>query len=360
MFFTADGGNTVFQTGKDGERKLVGDELARVTHVIVRAEGYASALISVSSDERTEILTGRKAVVLEKGREVTLHLRTPEGVTIPADFRPEVCFEQQMHYVRTMRRPANRMASPSFWDFDVGNAAKQGRDAFSIRIGKKPHPFIVAIHRPGFLQFFEAGPFTEKDIQDGVLEIDVPRPTGVNVTFDSGDAGMHLPFESVQIDVEWRIPGNSTICPVTNLRDKAAPTLRLTDLAPGNYRVQVSTSPKAGHATDPKTHVNVGVFADSQELALKAGEPETVKFRYIPFDPQAFRGVRTAVVRLLNPDGAVAKGEKLRIAFRDGHYGFLACVRRPRTGLRRSGVGEAHRPPYEPRPQIPFVLGMAE
>ncbi len=48
-----------------------------------------------------------------------------------------------------------------------------------------------------------------------------------------------------------------------------------------------------------------------------------MKFRYIPFDPQGFRGDRTAVVRLLNPDGAVAKGEKLRIAFLDGHYGFL-------------------------------------
>ena len=60
--------------------------------------------------------------------------------------------------------------------------------------------------------------------------------------------------------------------------------------------MQVSTSPKAGHATDPKTQVNVGRFADSQEIALKAGEPETVKFRYIPFDPQAFRGDRTAVV----------------------------------------------------------------
>ena len=143
--------------------------------------GLCLALISVSSDERQEILTGRKAVVLEKGREVTLHLRTPEGVTIPADFRPEVCFEQQMRQVRTMRRPANRTTAPSFWDFDVGNAAKQGRDAFSIRISKKPHPFIVAIHRPGFLQFFEAGPFTEKDIQDGVLEIDIPhRPASTS------------------------------------------------------------------------------------------------------------------------------------------------------------------------------------
>jgi thiol-disulfide isomerase/thioredoxin len=174
------------------------------------------------------------------------------------------------------------------------------------------------------LQFFEAGPFTEKDIQDGVLEIDVPRPTGVNVIFDSSDTAVpDLPFESVQIDVSWRIPGNSRVCSVTNPRDKAAPTLRLTDLAPGTYRVLVSTSPKAGHATDPKTQAKVGRFADWRELTLKAGEPETVKFRYIPFDAQAFRGNRTAVVRLLNADGAVAKGKKLRITFLDDHYGFL-------------------------------------
>jgi hypothetical protein len=125
MFFRANGGYVVFETGRNGERKVAENDLATITRVIVRAEGYASALISVSGDarkdERKEILTGRKAVVLQKGRVVALHLRMPEGVVVPADFRPEVYFEQQMDLVRSMRQPENRKASPSSWDFDVGN-----------------------------------------------------------------------------------------------------------------------------------------------------------------------------------------------------------------------------------------------
>jgi hypothetical protein len=46
MLFLANGGNNVFETGRNGERKVYDDESA-VTGVIVRADGYASALISV-------------------------------------------------------------------------------------------------------------------------------------------------------------------------------------------------------------------------------------------------------------------------------------------------------------------------
>src|SRR5262245_18890829 len=100
------------------------------------------------------------------------------------------------------------MLQPSDWDFDLGQVANLGGNAFSVLLSDKPQPFFVSIHRHGFLQFFDAGPFTEKDIKNGVLEIDIPRPTGVDVIFDPGEiVPRDRPFESVHIEVGLQVPG---------------------------------------------------------------------------------------------------------------------------------------------------------
>jgi thiol-disulfide isomerase/thioredoxin len=43
----------------------------------------------------------------------------------------------------------------------------------------------------------------------------------------------------------------------------------------------------------------------------------------VPFDPNAFRGKRTAVVRILTANGTPAKGRQVEVGYYDGHYGSL-------------------------------------
>jgi thiol-disulfide isomerase/thioredoxin len=105
--------------------------------------------------------------------------------------------------------------------------------------------------------------------------------------------------------------------------------LKLTDLSPGHYLVSLSTRPKSTETKVPGTEIDLGSYRDRRELDLQAGKAQAVRFGYAPFDPDTFRGKRTAVVRIRMPDGTPAKGRKVEISYYDGHYGQLAVFSGP-------------------------------
>src|SRR5262249_30284298 len=113
------------------------------------------------------------------------------------------------------------------------------------------------------------------------------------------------------------------------------------DLAPGSYLVSVGTQPKPGNKTIPGTEINPGAYTERKDLILGAGTAERVNFGYTPFDPNAFRGKRTALLRIRMPDGSPAKGRQVSVAWFDGHYGYLPVFagRVPDSGeLRLEGL----------------------
>jgi thiol-disulfide isomerase/thioredoxin len=182
----------------------------------------------------------------------------------------------------------------------------------------------VGIHAPGFLQYFDAGPFTLADVKQGVLAIDVPRPASLDLRFDptsrSADA---LPFQAVAFTVMRQLEGDAYLDVATDVAAAVQHKRKLTDLAPGHYLVSVGTRPRSEATKVPGTPIDRGRYSDRRELDLQAGQSEQVQFGYVPFDPDAFRGRRTAVVRVRMPDGTPAGGRPVEVGYYDGHYGSL-------------------------------------
>jgi thiol-disulfide isomerase/thioredoxin len=79
----------------------------------------------------------------------------------------------------------------------------------------------------------------------------------------------------------------------------------------------------------PGTEIDRGRYGDQRELDLGAGQSEQVQFGYVPFNPDAFRGKRSATVRIRTADGGPAKGRQVQVGYYDGHYGLLTVFTGP-------------------------------
>ncbi len=188
----------------------------------------------------------------------------------------------------------------------------------------------MSLHARGFLRFFESDPLTLADFKDGRLAVDVPQPGRLDLQFEPvAAAGQELPFEKAAFSLMWKLPvGSSGSHLMAGGGQMKAPwgPREVTDLAPGKYRVTLSTEPKDGIedlALKIHSAVNPGRFFAYQQVSLRAGQTESVQFDYAPLEPDGFRGDRTAALRILRPDDSAAAGAKLLVTWSDVHYGAL-------------------------------------
>jgi thiol-disulfide isomerase/thioredoxin len=103
-------------------------------------------------------------------------------------------------------------------------------------------------------------------------------------------------------------------------------------LAAGDYLVSMATVPTSDEAralppfvidpTDPSTYTGkAGAFHDRiRDIPLAPGESRRVDIHYVPFDANAYRGNRTAVVEVVLPDGKPAAGREIRVEYFFPHY----------------------------------------
>ena len=326
MVHTADAGYGRWVEGHDGMVFLGGAWQYRgaALQVLVRADGYAPTVARFAGQQRDELSNGEAAITLRRGQKVQLRFNLPKDMTWPKGTLPEAYFDDLQERVRMMRQPSNRRGNVVS-DFNMLNLREVGEGRFEFWLAADTPRFHVAVHAPGFLQYFETGPFTLADVKNGKLEIDVPRPATLDVSFEPGEhPGTDIPFKSASVDVNWQLQGNSFLNVTSAANPSLTPRLKVTDLAPGHYFVSVRTQPKEDSKPLPGTEINVGAFYDQRMLTLKAGQSERIDFRSTPFDPNAFRGTRTAVVRIRTPDGKPAKGRKVSVTYFDGHYGAQA------------------------------------
>src|SRR5262249_23109888 len=120
-----------------------------------------------------------------------------------------------------------------------------------------------------------------------------------------------------------QLQGDSYVTVASDKSGSIRHQLKLTDLAPGSYMIWLGTQAKPESKPLPGTEINLGSFRDQRKLVLETGKTESVRFRYVSFDPHAARGERTAVLRLRLPDGSPARGRKVKVYYYDGHYGSL-------------------------------------
>ncbi|HEY7329890.1 MAG TPA: sigma-70 family RNA polymerase sigma factor [Gemmataceae bacterium] len=332
-------GGSEWKAGGSGIADLGGPDLFRddgVSGVVVRADGFASSFARLEGDNHNKLQKGEISITMQRGQKVELRFRLPEGLTWPKGVLPEAYFTDLEADVRIMRQPSNRRPGMrQNLDFNMLNVREMGAGRFEIRLAPDTPPFHLAIHTPGFLQYFEAGPFTLADVKQGVLEIDVPRPAGLDIQFSPGsDNADAIPFKGVWFQVLRQIQGESYLGVATDEAPSVKHQLKLTDLPPGTYLVNVFTQPKPESKPLVGTEINPGSYHDQKKLVLEAGKSEQVDFRYAPFDLQAFRGQRTAVLRIRRPDGTPAANRELKVEYQGGHYGrqLVFAGRIPESG----------------------------
>ena len=250
-------------------------------------------------------------------------------MTFPADFKPEVYSERQRDQAQRLWQPENRKLAPS--DSNLLPVRPTAPGKFAVGLAHPDEPFYVAIFAPGFLRYFERGPFKLADFKDGNLEIAVERPAILEVHFDPGDAqpadrlfdGQRLTIaKKIARDMNLRVCSEITVDEFT----------RIADLAAGDYTVKVLTDPK------PKVHdvpgskwppANPGGYVDWRPVTLAAGQSTRINFKYEPFNINVFRGDRTAVLRFLKPDGKPAADQAVWVGYFDGHYGTVPVFSGP-------------------------------
>jgi thiol-disulfide isomerase/thioredoxin len=331
MLQSADRGETTWEDGTNGQATLSGFESThyrdlQAIDVVIRAEGFATALARFAGPDRDTLFGGKATITMRHGEPVELRFRLPEGLRLPDDFAPEVYFADHRDAVRIMWDPDNRRAyqghMPDFNFFNV-ERGKDGR--FVLRLARESDPFYVAIHRPGLLQQFEAGPFTLADVARGILDIPVPKPASLGVVFDPGAAAARaLPFDGVTVEANIKNAPASSYFRVARLDAKAGrQRLDVNDLAPGVYQAAVLTRGKLPASEPlPKTP-HPAFFSDSADVVLFAGEKREIHFRYTPLDSNIFRGSCSATIRIVNFDGSPASRVALTVSYRDPHYGDL-------------------------------------
>ncbi len=340
MVWTADQGSSIWLIGSEGRiaqnRPLWGFEESPAIDLTVRADGYASTFAHFGGAEREKLLRGEATLVMHQGEEVQVRFNLPPGVSWPADTRPELYFDDLKQKIRMMWQPSNRRAyaETGLPDQNMLGARTAEDGTTTLRVAPESAPFRVAIYAPGFLRYFERGPFTLVDVRDGAIGVDVSPPAGLDVVFDlGGHKPEELPFDAAAIAALWKVPGGggsyysvTDNTAATDAGESLSRTLKVTDLVAGEYLVSVRTKARPGVPNlpgDDMRPINPGVFHASQTVSLKTGQTERVDLAYTPLNSAAFRGDRTAVVRILKADDSPAAGQLVTVKYHDGHYGGL-------------------------------------
>ncbi|MBX9787966.1 MAG: TlpA family protein disulfide reductase [Pirellulales bacterium] len=326
MIQTNDYAFAAWETGRDGvatSNDIALRNRVRAFDIVVRAEGFASKVASFVGDEREAVFRGEGQVKLEQGALVELQIRLPDGLDWPAGALPDVFTAEYASRVKSNWVPGNGVD-----DFNILNVQPKGSGAFTFRLGSDVRQFSVGVNIPGRLRLYEFGPFTRADVADGVLQIEVPRPATLQLRFAPEPPVAELPFAEAFYDV-MRMTGLGTAF-IVESRTKLSlgETILVAGLAPGVYRAEVRTQPKPGVANIARSdehfgELNPGMFVNRQDVDLPAGETRFAELAYQPFDPNAFRGSRTAKLRIVSPAGAATANRRVAVGYWDGHYGEL-------------------------------------
>jgi hypothetical protein len=271
-----------------------------------------------------------------EARALRLHFRLSDGITWPAGLLPEIYPEELREKVRLSWQPTNPRKEPS--DPYSRGIRAVGPTTFAFDVTETKRPFYVAVFAPGFLRFFEFGPVSADLIQDGELEIPLPKPATLQIGFHASTAkGERLPIDRQMVSVMRMKSRNTYLWAAHRMDLPLGQTVRIADLAPGAYQLQALTHPRpdVGNISGTEEQpVNPGRYHENQELVLAEGQTRQVDFRYVRPDLNAYRGDRTAVVRIKRRDGQSATGVKVSIGYYDGHFGTIPVFSGhvPKTG----------------------------
>ncbi|HVJ86413.1 MAG TPA: TlpA disulfide reductase family protein [Caulifigura sp.] len=332
MVYPGSGTKPTWTRRTEGNGQIVlSDPLPPAIHVLVRAEGYSAALASYEGNAREAVANGAATIVLHPGKEIVLEFKAPDGMKLPDDLLPYTFSSDVAPY--GVFPWDHGTGAPTDHDRDLLAMQKAGDGRFKLRMSESHPKFGVTIYHPGFLRYFEAGPFDSSDIKDGVLTVPLPRPASLTVSLSTERLrGIEVPFSKAHVSTEWS-KGRSTL--FVPLLGKSVATLDrptiITDLAPGSFRFLLRTTSKSSSMVSARLEASSGdipdpgLFRDQREVRLEDGQHSDVAFEYIPFDPQAFVGEYEARLKVLTPTGKPAAGREVKVTYFDSYYGGLTA-----------------------------------
>ncbi len=310
-----EGGTAAFDNGLISKSKVV--------DVIVRTDGYASAVARFQGESLEQLRHHEPTVTLEKGREVRVRFQLPPDAEFPKGFLPQLFFPDFYTYVRAAWKSRSRNLVPEDPDLDMLNVQLVEEGTYQFRLPSRHPEFHVSIIHPVWFDFCELGRYSADDFEDGLLELKIPLPGSLQASFDlNGFREQQLEFEKVSYHLMRQVHGRTH----TTAKKAELPlgeTFAADQLAPGSYLLHLRTLPR--NATNPYNplEIDTGRFMDQRRLEIKSGESREIVIQFMPLDEEAFRGDGTARIKVLAQDGSPAHGHALKVTYHDGHYGML-------------------------------------
>ncbi len=329
MWHTADNGYSLWTRQQNGVWKDFFGSRENVTDVIIRAKGFASRVQRFEGPSLRELRDGKTTIVLKRGKEVTIeaqHLASP----IPKDFVMESFFPEFAWRVHMMWQPIN-FTGQKKPDWNMLNVQQVDDSHFTVRVAEYTGEFCLAFQHPGWLQFCEFGPFQAHEAASKRLQLPMPAPAKIQVTFDPRAPEKERGYQSANCTVYWKPDDSGTVYIVNDPRVplEANTPVTFADLGPGRYLVDVRTTPKGDAPSSSTTDIHPGKFFERETVTLRSGQSADVAFAWVPFDPQAFRGTAHSKIKVTNGDGTIPAGREIKVSWFDGHYGSLVAFQGP-------------------------------
>jgi thiol-disulfide isomerase/thioredoxin len=316
---------TGWRDGKDGLASLYyvliplpGTDESNSAEILVRAEGYAPLVTPVAP----LAYDGTATVQLEEARDVTIILRTADGSDVPDSVMPVVYFEHHKSLMRyeCFRQNGKRRHEPS--EFYPTTVKRMGPGVYTVVLSKWTPDFFVLLDDPPFIRGYQAGPFTEDDVERDQIEIPLPKTSTVHVTFGPPAGSTEIPYELTRLKVFREISEDEKPVQVADeIRDGTSAQHAFLGLIPGRYVFEFSTALRKDRDAIRVTSPDPAYFRDYRTVDLVGGDERTLDVEFAPFDDRKHVGDHAVTVQVIEPNEKPLRSVPYALIYNDAFYG---------------------------------------
>ncbi len=304
---------------KDGDFPIFGRAMRY--QIIVRAPGFAPTIFEMGRP-KGDI---ERTVTLTKGRAVELQITTADNRKIPEALVPIIAFSDFQERVWSKFHIRDTQKHDLDINFTSLVQSKPGHYIFYVA-ENSPEIYVFVDH-PGFMRAFRAGPFSWKDLADGKLKVELPKPASLELVFESPkDWPGELPYTKCRLMVMRKDPeGGNRLFPLVSIKSEN-PRLYMSPkfFAPGDYWIELNTMPSNGTEEFIEGKANPAFCRDMKQFSLTAGQLEKVIFQYTPYDENCYKGDYSANVSVRLHNGKAAAAVPYALYYWDIHFGLVS------------------------------------
>lgn len=311
------------QADEAGEIRWTAADLARSASaqpgseliVVARAPGasWVSSRVTLPAAEPLQL-------ALPVGQAVTIALRAPEGMSIPASFTPTIFSDGNSAAAwLTLTQPGMHNADSPF---SAAVLERLVHGEYRAHVPTDCKQVWVIVHHPEVLRAFQAGPFDREAIDAGRIEIALPRPGSIALSL-APDAEKPHAYEACGFIVYHspEIPdGNWSFA--VNREYEAGTSINTTidRLSPGGYSIVAFTGTQQTQGVYDRSDF----FRDQTSVELSDGDRVEAAFALSTFDEawlrENLKGQHTLTATVAMSDGSPAAGRRYALSYMVQRY----------------------------------------